>query len=64
MVLPPRVKTTLEQLGLGQKDPRELFLPDGLEAVGDHWFQESYIEKLVVSSGVRRLGVCAFALCT
>ena len=32
--LPPRVRMTPEQLGLDQKDPKKLRLPDGLEEVG------------------------------
>lgn len=36
--IPPQVKMTLEQLGLDQKDPKLLRLPNGLETVGSDWF--------------------------
>ena len=37
-----------------------LRLPDGLEALGDGWFQESDVEKIIVSSSVKVLGKTAF----
>lgn len=54
---------TPEQLGLDQKDPKVLRLPQGLTAVGESWFEGSDIEKLVVPSSVTRLGISAFAHC-
>ena len=44
-------------------DPRELHLPQGLEAVGDAWFVGSGLERLVVSNSVRGLGTLAFSDC-
>ena len=61
--LPPQAGKTREQLGLDQRDPKVLRLPDGLEIVGNQWFAGSDIERLVVSSGVRELGARAFAKC-
>ena len=40
-----------------------LRLPDGLEEVGDWWFENSDIEKLVIPSCVRRLGASTFSDC-
>ena len=53
--LPPHVRMTPEQLGIGQNDPRALRLPDGLESVGEEWFRESGVEKLVVPNCVKVL---------
>lgn len=61
--IPPQVKKTPEQLGLDQKDQRVVRLPDGLETVGNGWFRERDVEKLVVSSGVKVLGDSAFFGC-
>lgn len=52
-----------EQLGIDQKDPKVLRLPDGLETVGDGWFEDTNIEKLIISSSVKTLGNCAFCDC-
>ena len=52
---------TPEQLGIGQKDT--VRLPDGLEVVGNGWFRESDVSKVVVSSSVRKIGELAFAYC-
>ena len=54
---------TPEQLGLGQKDPKVLRLPDGLEAVGKGWFEGSKVEKVIVSSSVKTLREHAFSCC-
>ena len=40
-----------------------LRLPDGLEVVGDEWFRDCAVEKVVVPSSVRELGKSAFAGC-
>ena len=61
--IPPQVKKTPEQLGLDQKDPKVLRLPDGLETVGSDWFQHSEVEKVVVSKSVKVLGEGAFGFC-
>ena len=61
--IPSRVRKTPKQVGLDQKDSEELRLPDGLEAVGEEWFWESDVEKLVVSGSVKVLGKCAFGGC-
>ena len=61
--LPPQIKMTPEQLGIGQADQLVLRLPDGLDRVGDGWFAGSDIEKLVIPSCVRALGNSAFANC-
>ena len=37
---------TPEQLGLDQKDPKELRIPAGLEEVGDWWFEDSALEHV------------------
>lgn len=44
---------TREQLGLDQEDPKVLRLPKGLEAVGNEWFDDSDIEKVVIPKTVR-----------
>ena len=59
--LPPHMMR--EQLGLDQRDPRELRLPDELEEVGEDWFRDSEVEQLVVPGSVRVLGRSAFAGC-
>ena len=59
--IPSRVRKTPKQLGLDQKDSDVLRLPDGLEVVGEKWFSESDVEKLVVSSSVKVLRKCAFS---
>ena len=48
---------------MGQTDPKVLRIPDGLEVVGDGWFAESDIEKLIVPNTVRELGASAFFKC-
>ena len=40
--IPHQVAKTEEQLGLDQKDPRVLCLPDGLETVESSWFKSSW----------------------
>ena len=54
---------TPKQLGFDQKTPGVLRLPDGLDAMNNFWFQSSDIEKLVVSKGVRGLGMFQFSDC-
>ena len=61
--LPLKVRMTPEQLGLDQKDPKELCLPAGLEEIGDLWFEDSAVERVFVPRSVRRLGRHAFAGC-
>ena len=63
MEIPPRVGKTPEQLGFGQKDLKVLRLPNGLETVGDSWFVNTNIERLIVSSSVKTLGKFAFYNC-
>ena len=53
---------TPERVGL-QGDPKVLRLPDGIEEVGDMWFCESEIEKLIVPSSTKKFGAGAFASC-
>ena len=64
MSLPPQVHKTLEQLGVDQKDPKNMRLPDGLEIVED--YQSDYVdmERLVIPRSVKKLGNAAFALCS
>ena len=40
-----------------------LRLPDGIETIGNNWFVGAEMEKLVVPSSVRSLGVGAFSCC-
>lgn len=40
-----------------------LELPEGLEVVGDNWFECSGINKLIVSRSVKKLGEYAFSGC-
>lgn len=54
---------TPEQLGLGQSEDGVLRLPDGLETVGEQWFQQSRIEKVIIPSSVTVLGKRAFYYC-
>ena len=61
--LPPHVTMTRVQLGLDQEDPKVLRLPDGLEVIGDDWFWESDVEKLIIPNTVRELGHSAFSWC-
>lgn len=61
--LPPQVRMTAGQLGVGQTDPEVLRLPDGLEEVCDNWLREREIEKLVVPACVKKLGCSAFCQC-
>ena len=60
--LPPHIRRTPEQLGVGQ-DPKVLRLPDGLEVVEEFWFCHYGMEKLIVSNTVRVLEQCAFGEC-
>lgn len=60
--IPSHIKMTREQLGLDQ-DPKELRLPDGLEAVGAWWFADSDIEKVFIPNTVQELGEYAFTGC-
>ena len=62
--IPKRLRRTSEQLGLDQKSPRVLCLPDGLKAIGDGWFERSEVRKVVVSSSVRTFGKGAFRSCS
>lgn len=62
--LPPHIRMTPERLGLCQTDPKVLRLPEGLEEVGEHWFANSDIERLVVPSSVKVLGAYAFNCCS
>ena len=62
--IPPQVHTAPEQLGLDQKDPKVLRIPDGLETVGNDWFQHSEVEKIIVSKSVKVLGEGAFGFCS
>lgn len=61
--IPSRVKKTSKQLGIGQRNPRTLYLPDGLETVENDWLMHSDAAKIVVSSSVRVLGERAFCYC-
>ena len=54
---------TSEQLGLGQKNPKALRLPHGLEVVGKNWFSLSDIEKVFIPNTVRELEDNAFRYC-
>ena len=45
MKFPQQVKKIPEQLGFCQKNPEVVRLPDGLETVGNGWFQEKDVEK-------------------
>ena len=60
--LPQQVQRTREQLGLDQ-DPKVLRLPEGLEVVGDGWFSDSDIERLIIPNTVKKLGDSAFSNC-
>ena len=60
--LPPQVRMTPEQLGVGQ-DTKTLRLPDGLETVRSKFFERTDIEKLFISSSIRKLGPGAFYNC-
>ena len=61
--IPSRVKKTPKQLGLDQKDPKTLLLPDGLEVAEKGWFHETEVERVVVSKSVRVLGPSLFYGC-
>ena len=61
--LPSGARMAREQLGLCQKDPKVLRLPEGLEAVGDRWFAGSDVERVAVPSSVGALGEEALADC-
>ena len=61
--MPRQAKKTPEQLGIGQTDPKVLRLPDGLEEVGDEWFRDGGVEKLVVPNSVKTLGESVFFKC-
>lgn len=61
--LSQHVRRMSEQFGAGQNDPRLVRLPDGLEVVGERWFEASGVEKVTVSSSVKTLGKAAFAWC-
>lgn len=39
---------------------KELVVPDGVEKIGNYWFWGSDVEYVVVSAGVRELGIQAF----
>lgn len=52
-----------EAIGVDQKDPKALRLPRGLEDVSDAQFGNKDIEKLIVTSSIRRLGAKAFNGC-
>lgn len=54
---------TREQLGLDQEGPKVLRIPDGLESIGEGWFSDSDIEKLIVPNAVKKLGGFAFEDC-
>ena len=60
--LPPQIRMTPERLGVGQ-DTKTLRLPDGLETVRNNFFERTDIEKLFISSSVRKLGGGAFYNC-
>ena len=61
--IPARVRRTPEQLGLDQKDPEVLCLPNGFKAVGNVWFRNSNVEKVIIPSSVKTLGEYAFYYC-
>lgn len=42
---------------------RELVIPDGVEEVGDYWFEGSGIESVVIPASVRTIGREAFCKC-
>lgn len=63
LALPSHIPATLEQLGIGDGDPKVLRIPDGFEVIGDIWFAGSDIEKVIVPSSVKSLRDCAFAEC-
>ena len=60
--MPAHARRTRAQLGLG-KDPGVLRLPEGLDVVGEGWFRETGVQKLVVPASVTVLGARAFQGC-
>ena len=60
--MPQQVKKTPEYLGLGQ-EPGVLRLPGSLEIVRKKWFEDSNVEKVIVSNSIRELKDYAFYRC-
>ena len=54
---------TPRQLGLDQKDPSVLRLPDELEVIEDYQFKYRDMETLIIPRSVKKLGESAFAHC-
>ena len=42
---------------------RELVIPDGVEEIGDYWFEGSGIESVIIPASVRAIGREAFCKC-
>ena len=61
--LPFRLRKTQGLLGLDQKDPKTVRLPEGLRVLEAGSFRNSEVEKVTIPSSVRELGNEAFQSC-
>lgn len=50
-------------MGISADNIKELELPSGLEFVGDEWFANSGIEKVIISATVKELRTEVFKDC-
>ena len=60
----PRFDTKVGDRTLGElRHLREVKLQEGLEIIGENWFADSDIEKVVVPASVKEIQVSAFRGC-